>query len=116
MKRYKKPKQGKIEISVKELKKIKYDVTKEIKKLVASFFRPLPKPPSMAIPYLPPVKKKNRIHFLKKILIVISPTHFFFPPLYSMGTQLHIDVYIIFSPIVVLHCRYLGIVLGEICV
>lgn len=29
MKRYKKPKQGKIEISVKELKKIKYDVTKE---------------------------------------------------------------------------------------
>ena len=32
-------------------------------------------------------------------------------PMYSMGTQLHIHVYIIFSPIVMLRCKYLNIVL-----
>ena len=36
----------------------------------------------------------------------------FFFPLYSMGTQLHIHVYIMFSPIVVLHCKYLDIVIS----
>ena len=38
------------------------------------------------------------------------PQHSF--TLYSMGTQLHIHVYIIFSPIVMLHCKYLDIVLS----
>ena len=37
---------------------------------------------------------------------------FFFPPLYSMGTKLHIHLYIIFSPFVVLRCKYLDIVLN----
>ena len=32
--------------------------------------------------------------------------------LYSMGTKLHIHVYIIFPPIVVLQCKYLDIVLS----
>ena len=51
--------------------------------------------------------------FLFVYFIVISPnTLFFFFSLYSVGTQLHIHVYIIFSPIVVLHCRYLDIVLS----
>ena len=36
----------------------------------------------------------------------------FFSPLYSIGTQLHIHVCVIFFfPIVVLHCKYLDIVL-----
>ena len=35
-----------------------------------------------------------------------------FFPLYSIGTQLHIEVYIIFSPIVMLPCKYLDIVLS----
>ena len=48
--------------------------------------------------------------FVSFFLIVISPTHFFFP-LYSTGTQLHIQVYILFSPIMVLRHRYLDIVL-----
>ena len=33
-----------------------------------------------------------------------------FFPLYSMGTKLHIHVYILFPPIVVLQCKYLDIV------
>ena len=33
-------------------------------------------------------------------------------PLYSMGTKLHIHVYIHFPPIVVLRCKYLDIVLN----
>ena len=33
-------------------------------------------------------------------------------PLYNMWTKLHIHVYIIFSPIVVLRCKYLHIVLN----
>ena len=46
------------------------------------------------------------------IIYCYFPQHsFFFFPLYSMGTQLHIHVYIIFSPIVLLHCKYLDIVL-----
>ena len=46
-------------------------------------------------------------------LLLFPPTHLFFSfLLYSMGTQLHIPVYIIFSPIVVLHCKYLDIVLS----
>ena len=40
------------------------------------------------------------------------PQHSFFPPLYSMGTQLHIHVYIRFPPIVVLRCKHLDIVLS----
>ena len=36
----------------------------------------------------------------------------FFSPLYSMGTQLHIHVYIIFSPVVVLCCKCLDLVLS----
>ena len=48
--------------------------------------------------------------FLIYFLLLFPPTHFF-PPLYSMGTQLHIHVYIIFSPIVALRCKYLDIVL-----
>ena len=56
------------------------------------------------------------ILFLKKFIylfffIVIFPTQFFFP-LYSMGTQLHIHVSIYFSPIVLLRCKYLDIVLS----
>ena len=38
-------------------------------------------------------------------------TQFLFP-LYSMGTQLHIHVHILFSPTVMLHCEYLDIVLS----
>ena len=48
--------------------------------------------------------------FLNLFFIVISPNTLF-SPMYSMGTQLHIHLYIIFSPIVVLHCNYLDIVL-----
>ena len=44
-------------------------------------------------------------------LLLFPPTHLFFP-LYIMGTQLHIHVYIIFSAIVVLHFKYLDIVLS----
>ena len=44
--------------------------------------------------------------------MVISPNTLFFFPLYSMGTQLHIHVYIVFSPIVMLCCKYLDIVLS----
>ena len=40
------------------------------------------------------------------------PQHTFFSPLYNMGTQLQKHVYIIFSPIVVLHFKYLDIVLS----
>lgn len=36
-----------------------------------------------------------------------------FFPLYNIGTQLHIHVNIIFSPIVVLRSKYLDIVLSE---
>jgi len=36
----------------------------------------------------------------------------YFFPLYSMGTKLHIPVYIIFPPIVLLQCKYLDIVLN----
>ena len=36
----------------------------------------------------------------------------FFFPLYSMGTKLHIHVYILFPPIVMLQCKYLDIVLN----
>ena len=46
------------------------------------------------------------------IFIVISPTHFF--PLYNMGTQLHIYLYILFSPIVMLLCKSLDLVLSAI--
>ena len=35
-----------------------------------------------------------------------------FIPLYSMGTKLHIYVYILFPPIVVLQCNYLDIILN----
>ena len=40
------------------------------------------------------------------------PNTIFFP-LYSMVTQLRKDVYIIFSPIVMLCCKYLEIVLRD---
>ena len=43
---------------------------------------------------------------------MLLPLHTFFFLLYSMGTQLDIHVYIIFSPIVMLHCKYLDIVLS----
>ena len=33
-------------------------------------------------------------------------------PLYNMGSKLHIHVYIIFPPIVMLQCKYLDIVLN----
>ena len=32
--------------------------------------------------------------------------------MYNMGTQLHIHVYILFSPIVMLCCKYLDMVLS----
>ena len=56
------------------------------------------------------------IHFYLFIhlFIVISPTHFFFP-LYIMGTQLHIHVYVLFSPIIMLCHKYLDIVLNAVC-
>ena len=38
--------------------------------------------------------------------------YFYFFPLYSMGTKLHIHMYIFFPPIVVLRCTYLDIVLS----
>ena len=37
---------------------------------------------------------------------------YLFSPLSSMGTKLHIHVYILFPPIVVLRCKYLDIVLN----
>ena len=43
-------------------------------------------------------------------LSFISPTHFF--PLYSIVTQLHIQVYILFSPNIMLHHKWLDIVLS----
>ena len=45
-------------------------------------------------------------NFFKNLFFIVIPpnTLFFFPPLYSVGTQLHLHVYIIFSPIVVLCC------------
>jgi len=46
--------------------------------------------------------------FCSLLLIIII----FFFLLYSMGTQLYIYVYIIFSPIVILCCKYLDIVLS----
>ena len=49
--------------------------------------------------------------FLIYFLLLFPPTHFF-SPLYSMGNQLHIHVYIIFSPIVMLPCKYLDRVLN----
>ena len=50
--------------------------------------------------------------FFNLFFIVISPNTLFFSPLYSMGTQSRIHVYIIFSPIVMLRCKYLDIVLS----
>ena len=44
-------------------------------------------------------------------LTVISPTQFFFLQ-YSMGTQLHIHICILFSPIAMLCCKYLDIILS----
>ena len=50
---------------------------------------------------------------IDNVFLLLFPQHtFFFPPLYSMGTQLHIHVYIISSPIVVLRFKYLDIVLS----
>ena len=65
----------------------------------------------------------NLNHFLNLFLIVISPNTLFFP-LYNMGTQLHIHVYIIFSPIVVLHCKLMdanycfwnGLIMRSCCI
>ena len=42
---------------------------------------------------------------------MITEFYLFFP-LYSMGAKLHIHVYILFPPIVVLQCKYLDIVLN----
>ena len=44
--------------------------------------------------------------------LLLFPQHSYFFPLYSLGTQLPIHAYLIFSPIVVLHCKYLDIVLS----
>ena len=55
---------------------------------------------------------KSLLLFLIYFFIVISPNTLFSLPLYSIGIQLHIHVYIIFSPIVVLRCQYLDIVLS----
>ena len=48
----------------------------------------------------------------KKGLCPLVLQNFFFFSLYSMGTKLHIHVYILFPPIVVLRCEYLDIVLN----
>ena len=58
-------------------------------------------------------------HSVLKILSVhhwIAFFFYYFPntiffPLYSMGTQLHMHVYILFSPIIMLRCKYLDIFL-----
>ena len=52
--------------------------------------------------------------FLIYFLLLFPPTHFF-PPLYSMGTQLHIYVYITFYPIVMLCCKYLDVLSFQFC-
>ena len=57
--------------------------------------------------YIPKFPVDVWILFLK-----FPPQHPFFSPLCSMETQSHIHVHIIFSPIVVLHCKYLDVVLS----
>ena len=42
----------------------------------------------------------------------MSPIQFFFFLLYGMVTQLHMHVYILFSPIITLHHKWLDIVLS----
>ena len=46
---------------------------------------------------------------LFKFNLILLFIYFF--PLYGMGTKLHIHVYLIFPPIVVLRCKYLDTVL-----
>ena len=48
----------------------------------------------------------------KKYFKYIYLLFLIFFSLYSMGTKLHIHVYILFPPIVVLRCKYLDIVLN----
>ena len=48
-------------------------------------------------------------------LIVISPIKFFFL-LYNMVPQLHIHAYVLFSPIIILHHKWLDIVLSTFCI
>ena len=53
------------------------------------------------------------LYFMILVFLPIYSTFFnLFFPLYSMGTKLHIHVYILFPPIVVLRCKYLDIVLN----
>ena len=49
--------------------------------------------------------------FFKKHFYCYFPNTIFFL-LYSMVTQLHIHVFIIFSPIIMFHCKWLNIVLS----
>ena len=45
------------------------------------------------------------------ILFYFILIYYYFFPLYSMGTKLHLHVYIFFPPFVLLQCKYLDIVL-----
>ena len=60
-----------------------------------------------------PVRKGYYFFFKKKnlIFLLLFPQYNFFL-LYSMITQLHIHVYILFSPIIMVHLKWLNIVLS----
>ena len=55
---------------------------------------------------------ENEQKLVKIVLKYVTSAEIFFFPLYSMEIKLHIHVYIIFPPIVVLRCKYLDIVLS----
>ena len=72
-----------------------------------TFLFPFPFP---ALPFPFSFSFLKFISFFKFFYCYFPNTVFF--PLYSMGTQLHTHVYTLFSPIVILQCKYLDIVLN----
>ena len=74
-------------------------------------------PLHQSIPIVPGEKYKNKIKteaqicLFKIFFIIIYPIQFF-SLRYSMVTQLHVHVYILFSPIILLHHKWLHIVLS----
>ena len=52
------------------------------------------------------------IFFLEQFFLLLFPQYNFFFLLYSKVTQLHIHIYILFSHIIMLHHKWLDIVLS----
>jgi len=57
-------------------------------------------------------QKKIALNIIFFFFLLLFPQHNFFFPLCSMGTQLHIHVYILLSPIIMLHGKKLEVVLS----